>query len=108
MSSLPKVTDASFEAEVLKADLPVLVDFGAEWCGPCRSLDPIVESLAEEYDGKVKFVQVNIDENRQTPTSYGIMAVPTLIFFKGGELIDKLTGFKPKAVLQEHLEKLTA
>lgn len=108
MSSLPKVTDANFEEEVLKADLPVLVDFGAEWCGPCRSLDPIVESLAEEYDGRVKFVSVNIDENRQTPTNYGIMAVPTLIFFKGGEVADKLTGFKPKAVLQEHLEKLVA
>ena len=108
MSSLPKVTDESFEAEVLKADLPVLVDFGADWCGPCRSLAPIVESLAEEYQGKVKFVQVNIDENRQTPTSYGIMAVPTLIFFKDGEVMDKVTGFKPKAVLEQHLEKLVA
>ena len=108
MSSLPRVTDESFEAEVLKADLPVLVDFGAEWCGPCRSLEPIVEELAAEYEGRVKFVQVNIDESRQTPTSFGIMAVPTLILFKNGEVIDKITGFKPKAILEQHLEKLTA
>jgi thioredoxin 1 len=108
MSSLPRVTDETFEAEVLKADLPVLVDFGAEWCGPCRSLEPIVEELAAEYEGKVKFVQVNIDESRQTPTSFGIMAVPTLILFKNGEVIDKITGFKPKAILEQHLEKLTA
>jgi thioredoxin 1 len=108
MSNLPKVTDASFEEEVVKADLPVVVDFGAEWCGPCRSLDPIVESLAEEYAGKVKFVSVNIDENRATPTQFGIMAVPTLILFRDGELVDKITGFKPRAILEKHLEKLTA
>ena len=108
MSSLPRVTDETFADEVLSADLPVLVDFGAEWCGPCRSLDPIVEDLAEEYAGRVKFVSVNIDESRQTPTSFGIMAVPTLILFKGGEVIDKLTGFKPKVVLKQHIEKLLA
>ena len=108
MSSLPKVSDASFDQEVLKSDLPVLVDFSAEWCGPCKSLAPIVESLAEEYDGRVKFVQLDIDENRQTPSSFGIMAVPTLILFKGGEVVDKVTGFKPKAVLTQHLEKLVS
>ena len=108
MSNLPKVTDGTFEDEVVKSDLPVLVDFGAEWCGPCRSLDPIVESLAEEYNGKIKFVSVNIDENRATPTNFGIMAVPTLILFKGGEVVDKITGFKPRAVLEKHLEKLIA
>jgi thioredoxin 1 len=106
MSSLPKVTDATFEDEVLKADLPVLVDFSAEWCGPCKSLAPIVDALAEEYSGRVKFVQVDIDESRQTPSAFGIMAVPTLILFKGGEAVDKVTGFKPKAVLTQHLEKL--
>jgi thioredoxin 1 len=108
MSSLPKVTDDTFEDEVLKADLPVLVDFSAEWCGPCRSLDPIVAALSQEYVGKVKFVTVNIDESRRTPTSYGIMAVPTLIFFKNGEMVDKMTGFKPKQVIQQYLEKLVA
>ena len=108
MSSLPKVTDQSFDDEVLKSELPVLVDFSAEWCGPCKSLAPIVEGLAIEYAGRVKFVQVDIDESRQTPTSFGIMAVPTLIFFKDGEVVDKVTGFKPKAVLSQHLEKLVA
>ena len=108
MSSLPKVSDSSFDQEVLKSDLPVLVDFSAEWCGPCKSLAPIVESLAAEYSGRVKFVQLDIDENRQTPSSFGIMAVPTLILFKGGEVVDKVTGFKPKAVLTQHLEKLVS
>ncbi len=106
MSTLPEVTDATFEEEVLKSDLPVLVDFGAEWCGPCRSLDPIVQDLAEEYAGRVKILHVNIDENRQTPTKFGIMAVPTLIFFKDGQVVDKVVGFKPKSALVQHLEKL--
>ena len=108
MSALPSVSDSSFDQEVLKSDLPVLVDFSAEWCGPCKSLAPIVESLAQEYSGRVKFVQLDIDENRQTPTSFGIMAVPTLILFKDGEVVDKVTGFKPKAVLTQHLEKLVS
>jgi len=106
MSSLPEVTDATFEAEVLKADLPV--HFSAEWCGPCRSLAPIVEALAADYAGRVKFVQLNIDNSRQTPSSYGIMAVPTIILFKGGEVVDKVTGFKPRPVLEKHLESLVA
>ena len=108
MSALPRVSDSSFDQEVLKSDLPVLVDFSAEWCGPCKSLAPIVESLAEEYNGRVKFVQLDIDENRQTPTSFGIMAVPTLILFKGGEVVDKVTGFKPKTVLTQHLEMMVS
>ena len=108
MSSLPEVTDSTFEAEVLKSDLPVLVDFSAEWCGPCKSLAPIVEELAGEYEGRVKFVQLNIDNSRQTPSNYGIMAVPTLILFKNGEVADKVTGFKPKPVLAKHLESLVS
>lgn len=106
MSSLPIVTDSTFQDEVLKSDLPVLVDFSAEWCGPCKSLAPIVDSLAEDYAGRVKFVQVDIDQSRQTPGAYGIMAVPTLILFRNGEVVDKVTGFKPKAVLVQHLERL--
>jgi thioredoxin 1 len=108
MSALPRVSDSSFDQEVMKSDLPVLVDFSAEWCGPCKSLAPIVESLAAEYNGRVKFVQMDIDENRQTPSSFGIMAVPTLILFKDGEVVDKVTGFKPKTVLAQHLEKLVS
>lgn len=106
MSSLPFVTDENFDAEVLKSDIPVLVDFSAEWCGPCKSLAPIVEELAEDYAGKVKFVQVDIDKSRQTPASFGIMAVPTIIIFKDGEVVDKISGFKPKPVLQKHIEKV--
>jgi thioredoxin 1 len=108
MSNLPEVTDATFEAEVLKSDLPVLVDFNAEWCGPCRSLAPIVEELAKEYDGRVKFLQLDIDNSRQTPSAYGIMAVPTLILFKNGEVADKITGFKPRQILEKHLQSLVA
>ena len=106
MSNLPKVTDANFEDEVLKSELPVLVDFFAEWCGPCRSLGPIIDELSADYDGKMKFVQLDIDESRQTPSQYGIMAVPTLILFKGGQVADKITGFKPRQVLEKHIENL--
>ena len=108
MSSLPKVSDSSFDEEVLKADLPVLVDFGAEWCGPCKSLAPVVESLAEEYDGRIKFVQLDIDENRETPSSFGIMAVPTLILFKGGEVVEEVIGVVPKDQLKSLLEKVAS
>ena len=108
MSNLPKVSDATFEAEVLKSDLPVLVDFFAEWCGPCRSLGPIVEELARTYEGRVKFFQLDIDQDRKTPTNYGIMAVPTLILFKDGEVADKITGFKPLQVLEKHIQKVVA
>jgi thioredoxin 1 len=106
MSALQTITDETFEAEVLKSDLPVLVDFSAAWCGPCKSLAPIVESLAEEYAGKMKFVQVDIDQSRQTPASFGIMAVPTIILFKGGEVVDKITGFRPKSELIKYIEKV--
>jgi thioredoxin 1 len=108
MSALPRVTDATYEAEVLNSKIPVLVDFTAEWCGPCRSLGPILDALAKDYAGKVKFVQVDIDESRQTPSNYQIMAVPTLILIKDGKPVDRVTGFKPKGTLVQHLDKLIA
>ena len=83
------VTDEQFEQEVLKADLPVLVDFWAEWCGPCKIVSPTVEALAVEYDGKVKFVKVDTEENFDIPDRYGIRSLPTLMIFKGGEQVDR-------------------
>ena len=100
-----EVTDAEFETVVLKSEIPVLVDFWAPWCGPCRMVAPIVEELAEEYDGRVKFVKVNIDDNVQTAVAYGIRSIPTLLMFKEGQQMDQTIGFRPKGDLQRSLEK---
>jgi thioredoxin 1 len=98
-------TDATFDAEVLKSDLPVLVDFWAPWCGPCLMIAPVVEELAEAHKGKLKVVKMNVDENGQMPQTYGVMAIPTLILFKGGELKEKIVGALPKAKLAELIAK---
>ncbi len=99
------VSDAQFEAEVLKSPLPVLVDFWAPWCGPCRMVAPIVEELAEEYHGRVKFVKVNTDENLDTAMRYGIRSIPTLLLFKDGQLVGSVIGFRPKSELKKLIEK---
>jgi thioredoxin 1 len=87
---IANVTDASFEADVLKSSQPVLIDFWATWCGPCRAIAPVVEQLAGEYEGKVKVVKVNIDENPKTPTAYDVRSIPTLLMFKDGKVVGQI------------------
>jgi thioredoxin 1 len=98
-------TDANFDAEVLKSDLPALVDFWAPWCGPCQMIAPLVEEIAEAHKGKLKVVKMNVDENIQTPQTYGITAIPTLILYKGGQVKEKIVGFLPKAKFNDLLAK---
>ena len=103
-----KVTDAEFEQEVLQTDLPVLVDFWATWCAPCKIIGPIVEELAEEYDGRVKFVKIDTEENFEVPDRYGIRNLPTLLVFKGGQQVDEIFGNRSKAELKRLLETALA
>jgi thioredoxin 1 len=103
MAVIAAVSDATFEKEVLRADLPVLVDFGAAWCHPCRQLDPIVDELAEEWQGKVKVVRLDIDANMVTAMRYGVMGVPTLMLFIAGQVGERVTGYLPKKRILEKL-----
>jgi thioredoxin 1 len=100
------VTDATFEQEILKSDRPVIIDFWAEWCAPCRAIAPIVKELAASYDGKVKVVKMNIDENPGTPGRYGVRAIPTVLAFKGGSVVGQITGARPKSAFEEMAQKL--
>jgi len=108
MGKPQNVNDSEWDSEVLKADTPVLVDFWAPWCGPCRMVAPIVDELATEYDGQVKFVKLNTDDNIVTASKYGIRSIPTIMVFKGGEAVDQVIGFRPKSELKKSLEKALA
>ncbi|MDJ0679778.1 MAG: thioredoxin [Xenococcaceae cyanobacterium MO_167.B52] len=105
MSSASAVTDSSFQGDVLESDVPVLVDFWAPWCGPCRMVAPVVEEIAEQYEGQVKVVKLNTDENPQVASQYGIRSIPTLMIFKGGQRVDMVVGAVPKTTLANTLEK---
>ncbi len=98
------VTEQTFDGEVLKSDLPVLVDFWAAWCGPCRMVAPIVEELAGEYAGRLKVAKVDVDDNQNLAVRYGIMSIPTLGVFRGGEMIERIVGYMPKQELKRRLE----
>jgi thioredoxin 1 len=96
MEELKYVTEESFEADVLNADLPVLVDFTASWCGPCKMLAPVIEELASDWQGKAYIYKMDVDSNPETPQKYSVMGVPSLILFKNGEIAARITGFRPK------------
>ena len=108
MSHPVAVTDATFQVEVVDSDTPVVVDFWAEWCGPCKAIAPIVEELAGEYDGKVKFAKMDVDTNPGVPMQFGIRGIPTLIIFNGGKAVDQVVGAVPKSMLKKRVEEAIA
>jgi len=106
MSELMEFTDGNFESEVVKSDKPCLVDFWAEWCGPCRMVGPVVEEIAKEYAGKLKVGKLNVDDNNKTAVQYGIMSIPSLLFFNGGKVVDQVIGAVPKKQLILRIDKI--
>jgi len=103
--SIQHFTDSNFKKEVLESELPVLVDFWAEWCGPCKMIGPTVEALAKEYSGKMKIGKLDVDANSKSAATYGVMSIPTLIFFKGGKIMTQVSGALSRAALKEKIEE---
>jgi thioredoxin 1 len=106
MANITQVGDDNFEAEVIKSDLPVLIDFWAPWCGPCKTIAPIVEELAGEYEGRLKVAKVNVDDNPATPSRYGVRGIPNLLIIQGGSVKDQIVGAVPKTRLVAAIEKV--
>src|SRR5262249_44324158 len=106
VADVQQVSDGSFDSEVLKSDLPVLIDFWAPWCGPCKAIAPVVAELANEYGGRLKVVKMNVDENPQTPSRYGVRGIPNLILFKGGQVKEQIVGAVPKAQLVKAINQV--
>lgn len=106
MADAIQLTDSNFEDEIIKSDIPAMVDFWAEWCGPCKMIGPTVEALAKEYAGKVKVAKMNVDANQQTPSKFGIRNIPTIIFFKDGKAVNTIIGAQTKNILEAELQKL--
>ena len=104
--NVDEISDDSFDASVLQSEVPVIVDFWAPWCGPCKSIAPILEELSQEYDGKVKIVKLNVDDNPNTPTKYSVRGIPNFVFFKGGEVVEQIVGAVPKDQLSAAIDKV--
>ncbi|SRR5689334_6932077 len=104
MANVTEFSDSNFQNDVLKSDQPVLVDFWAPWCGPCRMIAPVVEELANEYQGSIKIGKVNIDDNPNVAMNYGVNSIPTLMIFKGGQVVDRFVGVQPKSRLQQAID----
>ena len=106
MGDIFEVTDDSFDEEIMNGEIPAVVDFWAEWCGPCKMIGPVIEELASAYKGKIKIAKMDVDKNRKTPARFGIRNIPTLILFKGGEVVNTIVGAQSKKSLDEEMKKL--
>ena len=108
MGNISEISDQTFDQEVLKSPVPVLIDFWAPWCGPCKAIAPVVEELAGVYDGRLKVVKMNVDDNPRTPAQFGVRGIPNLIIFKGGEVKEQIVGAVPKAQLVKVIDRVVA